>query len=206
MARMLLKAAAALALSCLSVPHGASAADFSDPTWPCQQRKVERLSPGLMWPDLQLQEAREKLPPDAQALADKLSLRRISIEEAAPLVETFRQAHKEAGPELMSRIFLSIFDRLSADRGRIIDGIGRYSKKQIALSERIEQARTEMSALMEKAEPDYDAVDKLEVQIDWDERVYTDRSKSLTYICETPVLLEKRLYALAQILQQPAGN
>jgi len=26
------------------------AADYSDPTWPCMQRKVETLSLGLMWP------------------------------------------------------------------------------------------------------------------------------------------------------------
>ena len=49
---------------------------------------------------------------------------------------------------------------------------------------------------------DFDTVDKLEEQLDWDERIYRDRAKSLTYVCETPVLLEKRLFALAQILQK----
>ena len=48
--------------------------------------------------------------------------------------------------------------------------------------------------------PDFDRVDQLEEQIDWDERIYHDRARSLTYVCETPVLLEKRAYAIAQIL------
>lgn len=206
MARMFLGALASLAVLGGSLLHSAHAADFSDPSWPCQQRKVERLSAGLMWPNLIPDPAAEKLQPEAQALADKLALRRISLDEAAPLIETFRKAHPDAGPDDMSRIFLAVFDRMSADRSRIISGIERYSQKQIALSERIEKSRTEMSTLMAKPEPDYDAVDKIEVQIDWDERVYTDRSKSLTYICETPVLLEKRLYALSKLLQEKQSN
>ena len=42
--------------------------------------------------------------------------------------------------------------------------------------------------------------------MDWDERIHTDRQRSLTYVCETPVLLEKRLYAIAQLLQQNAAD
>ena len=206
MARMVPRALATLAVLWTAVPQALHAADFSDPSWPCQQRKVERLSPGLMWPGLTQVEPAETLTGDARALAEKLALRRISIEEAAPLVEAFHTAHPDAHNQVMSDIFLTVFQRLSGDRSRIMSGIERYSKKQIALSERIEQARTEMSALMAKPEPDYDAVDKLEVQMDWDERVYTDRSKSLTYVCETPVLLEKRLYALSKLLQEPSSN
>ncbi|MBD8891035.1 hypothetical protein IG616_05725 [Labrenzia suaedae] len=203
---MLLNALTAAALFGAVIPQGVHAADFSDPGWPCQQRKVERLSPGLMWPGLIQTEPSGKLSEDAKTLAEKLALRRISVEEAAPLVDAFRLAHPDADEALMTQIFLTVFQKLSGDRSRIMSGIERYSKKQIALSERIEKARTEMSALMAKPEPDYDAVDKLEVQIDWDERVYTDRTKSLTYVCETPVLLEKRLYALSKLLQEPAAN
>ena len=35
---------------------------------------------------------------------------------------------------------------------------------------------------------------------DLQERIFDDRAKSLTYVCETPILLEKRAYALAQLL------
>ena len=57
-----------------------------------------------------------------------------------------------------------------------------------------------MTELMAAEKPDFDKVDALEAQADWDERIYTDRAKSLTYVCETPVLLEKRIYAIAQML------
>lgn len=55
---------------------------------------------------------------------------------------------------------------------------------------------------MAQAEPDYDRVDALEEQVDWDQRIFTDRQKTITYLCETPTLLEKRLYAISQMLQE----
>ena len=47
-----------------------------------------------------------------------------------------------------------------------------------------------------------DRVDALEEQVDWDQRIFTDRQKTITYLCETPTLLEKRLYAISQMLQE----
>lgn len=186
----------------------AEAATFNDPTWPCQQRKVEQLSLGLMWPkplpDKSGGESDAGLSPDAKELVSQLELRRISLEEADKLVATFVEHHPDVTTDLMGEIFADVFDRLGTTRHKIIAGIGRYSKKQIALAEKIDKTRAEMDNLTAASEPDYDKVDKLEEQLDWDERVYKDRSRSLTYVCETPVLIEKRLYALAQILLKHA--
>ncbi|MBD1545398.1 hypothetical protein [Roseibium aggregatum] len=184
----------------------ANAATFNDPTWPCQQRKVEQLSLGLMWPK-PLKDGSEKetaLPPDAAELAGRLELRRISLEEADKLVATFVEDHPDVTTDLMGQIFAVVFERLGNARHKVIVGIGRYSEKQIALSKRIDETRAEMDQIMAASDPDYDKVDKLEEKLDWDERVYKDRSTSLTYVCETPVLIEKRLYALAQILLKHA--
>ena len=87
-------------------------------------------------------------------------------------------------------------------RGLSIGGIGEFSLGQIALSEKIDSARAEMDSQMAQAEPDFDRVDALEEQVDWDQRIFTDRQKTITYLCETPTLLEKRLYAISQMLQE----
>ena len=63
-----------------------------------------------------------------------------------------------------------------------------------------------MSELLEKESPDFDRIDALEEQLDWDERIYTDRAKSLTYVCESPVIIEKRLYAISQMLLAQAQD
>ena len=194
----------ALALAALATATPGGAADFSDPTWPCIQRKVENLSPGLMWP----------LPLDADAtiddpatahdvadLAERLALRRVPLEDLAPRIEDFAARH-DGDATLLGQVFVRAFDSLSTRRTRIIKGIGDFSLGQIALAERIDAARLDMDTEMAKNDPDFDKVDALEEQLDWDQVIYSDRQRSITYLCETPTLLEKRLFAIAQMLQQ----
>ncbi len=194
------RALASLVLAlALAAPVGA--ADFSDPTWPCIQRKVGQLSPGLMWPQqIEAPELSDETEAAVEELVGYLTLRRLPLEETQPQLEAFIAAHGN-DPALLGHVFEGAFARLATLRTRLITGIEDYSLGQIALAERIDAARAEMDAQMARAEPDYDRVDALEEQIDWDERIYTDRRQSLTYVCETPVLLEKRLYAIAQMLQ-----
>ncbi len=184
----------------IGVPSSGAAADFSDPTWPCIQRKVENLSVGLMWPHPVKPAA---LDPETlvalDALVDRLVLRRVPIEELESLVTEFIVEHGRDAA-LIGQVFSETFDRLSRTRTKLIKGIGEYSLKQIALSERIDANRARMDDLMAADAPDFDQVDSLEEQLDWDERIYTDRARSLTYVCESPVLIEKRLYAIAQML------
>ncbi len=179
----------------------ALAATYSDPSWPCIQRKVEDLSLGIMWPHpIGDEKIAASLQPAAGDLAAKLALRRISLEEAKPLVAEFAKTHPATDRDVFGQIFKMVFDRLSADRRKIIAGIEKYSFKQIALSKDIDKTRGDVASLMKAGEPDYDKIDQLEEKLDWDERVYRDRAQSLTYVCETPILLEKRLYAIAQLL------
>jgi len=98
-------------------------------------------------------------------------------------------------------VFARVFGTLSKRRTRIINGIGEFSLSQIGLSEQIDTTRVEMDRLMSAENPDYDKVDALEEKLDWDQLIYTDRQRNLTYLCETPVLLERRLFGIAQMLQ-----
>ncbi len=186
---------------CLVALIAPAAAHASDPTWPCVQRKVETLSLGLMWPHpIDETPLREEMSADAADLAAKLELRRVDLDEAGALVAQFVSVYPDATQAEMGRIFRQIFDKINRDRRALITGIGDYAQKQIALSDRIDEARTEMHSLTAAATPDQDAINALEQQIAWDERVFQDRTHSLTYVCETPVLLEQRLYAIAQLL------
>lgn len=195
---------AALAAAFLAGP--APAADFSDPTWPCIQRKVEALSVGLMWPE-PIDEAplAGDVAADISDLAQRFALRRLALDEVRPALDAFVAEHG-ADRALLGRVFAGAFDRLAGTRRQIMAGIEEYSLSQIDLAARIEAAREEMDTLMQADEPDFDRVDALEEQIDWDERIYNERRESLTYVCETPVLIEKRLYETAQMLQSAANE
>lgn len=188
---------------CLT-PLPADAADFSDPTWPCIQRKVANLSVGLMWPT---PVDPGTLPEDAdlrreiEELSGILSLRRIELADLEPRVAAF--AEKHAGdPDLLGHVFVRTFETLSKRRTRIIAGIGDFSLGQIDLSKKIDSNRAEMDQLLTAQDPDYDRVDALEEQIDWDQVIFTDRQRNIQYLCETPVLLERRLFSIAQMMQQ----
>ncbi|MCZ4088924.1 hypothetical protein [Sinorhizobium psoraleae] len=186
-----------LAFCLAQAPGIAGAADFSDPDWPCIQRKVENLSASLMWP---APVTRAPLTPAANDLVAILSLRRVPLEEAGAHVQAFVEENAPVDGQLLGNIFYGVFDNLADTRQRLMAGIARYSRSQIALASRIDGSRVEVAKLSGEGKPDFDRIDKLEEQIDWDERIYRDRSQALTYVCETPVLLEKRAYAIAQIL------
>lgn len=200
---MMKSGAIAVLLGVATLGAPAHSADYSDPTWPCVQRKVETLSLGLMWPH-PVDEAAvvdEGLQADVRELAGYLSFRRVALESLEAQVETFAQTY-EGDPQALGLVFVAVFDTLSQRRARVIKGIGDFSLGQIALSEKIDQTRGEMNTILAKAEPDFDQVDKLEEQLDWDQVIYTDRQRNIAYLCETPTLLERRLFSIAQMLNQ----
>jgi len=178
-----------------------SAADFSDPTWPCVQRKVENLSVGQMLPFV-IPEAEEKtatLEQDIADLSQRLSLRRFTVEELIPQIDEFATTHPDNAA--LGALFVDTFERITKQRRTIISGIARYAGKQTALSEQIETQRSNMRLLLDAKEPDFDKIDAVEERLDWDERIYHDRSRALIYVCESPVLLEKRAFAIAKAIQ-----
>ena len=185
----------------LAIPATGWAADFSDPEWPCLQRRVENMSLGLMWthpiPDGKIP---AEIRPQAHELAETLVLRRVSLIEAEALIEGFLRDTPGVTDAVLGQIFRVVFERINSNRSQLIGGITRYSLAQIVAAERIDKTRGEMDQLMAAEAPDYDRVDAIEEQLDWQQRIYRDRAQALTYVCETPVLLEKRTFALAQAL------
>ncbi|PWK55089.1 hypothetical protein [Silicimonas algicola] len=180
----------------------ADAADYADPTWPCIQRKVETLSPALMWSHpLPETPASKEESAAVDLMAERLTLRRSDLESLRPEVQAFAERYS-GDPEVMGRVFQRAFKGLDTRRTRIIKGIADFSLSQIALAKSIENTRSEMDTQMAADEPDFDRVDELEEKLDWDQLIYSDRQKSITYLCETPQLIERRLFGIAQLLAE----
>ncbi len=177
----------------------ALANDPTDPDWPCVQRKAPHLSIGQMWtgptPDAASTAAAAR--PDVQALADRIALRRTPMDQAETAIAEFAAS---ADPAALTGLFQATFDRIDTLRSRLIDGIGRYARGQKDLAARVETSRARMAELEAAATPDYDAMDQVEKQLDWDSRIFDERRQSLTYVCETPVILEQRAFALARAI------
>lgn len=180
------------------------AAGLNDPDWPCIQRRVDTLSAVVMWPHPPENQITTKaVSPAATRLADLLALRRISLDQAESAVEA---AAPDLAKEDYSAIFSHVFERLNQRRSEIMTGITRYARNQGRMAQEIDALRTQIASMSKAETPDFDRIDQLEEDLDWRVRVFDDRRRSLSYACETPVLLEKRLYALAQILAARASD
>ena len=200
----LLALAASLALG--AAP--ARAADFSDPTWPCVQRKVPNLSWGMMWTGLPLDGSLGDWREDdrVRPLAARIAVRRTPMEEVETRVAEFAETlegGEEARARRLSLLFKGAFELIDRERAQIISGIGRYAQKQQALADRIDETRIELAELREVEDPSFDQQDRMELLADtvaWDTRIFDERQQSLIYVCESPVILEKRAFSVARAI------
>ena len=54
--------------------------------------------------------------------------------------------------------------------------------------------------------PDQNEVAREQEALLWQTRVFDERRQSLTYVCEVPVLIEQRMFALGRLLKDFAEN
>ena len=198
-------------LAALALAPGAAMA-FGDENWPCPQRKVEHLSWGQMWAGPVLPELpRWRQDEEFAQLVPLLTARGVALDEVAPLVASITANAVETRDARLTRLFAAAFQEIDTERFKIVSGIGRFAEKHRALSDQIDAKREEAARLLAKAEEtdDNDAWDAYEAKEDevyWDTRIYQDRQRSITYVCESPVLLEKRAFAVAQMIMAELGK
>lgn len=192
------------AVLCLSRP--AAALDPRYPDWPCQQLKVPGISLATVWhgPSLDSVDARNLgSPPDADLVA-RLAARRTPMEQAKTLIEGFI-----AGSDLEKRdrgiaLFARLYSVLNAQREEVMSGIERFSRKAKDMAAEIRAKTRKMQQMQDNSNADPAAVDQLTTQLAWETCIFEDRQKSMSYVCEVPVLIEKRLFDLGRVIQDTA--
>jgi hypothetical protein len=185
-----------------AAPASAQAEAAAD--WPCVQRLVPRLEAGQMWSGPPLQPV-DRPPPAVQEAARRLVDLKASPEAIAAAVKEFRDLQPEADRgRALGQLFALSLDWLNDEREVVIRGIGRFARGQQALADKIVAETREEQRLQEaSAAPDTaGALEQLQAARQWDTRIYTDRQRSLTLVCEQPVELEQRAFALARIIQE----
>lgn len=170
-----------------------------DPDWPCIQRRQPSLSVAQVWSgpppdDAITARARDR---DIQRIANVVALRRTPLPQAEQIISDFAAGHDAAD---LTAVFLAAFDHIQKARNRVMAGITRYAHQQEALDARINVDRKEFARLTAAEPQDFDAIDRVEESIDWSTRIFQDRQQSLTYVCETPVILEQRAFALGRAI------
>jgi hypothetical protein len=193
------RAAAGLALVTLLLP---GLADAADPDWPCVQRLVPELAMGQMWAGPPPVEEAWQADPEIAALAPELARVETPIEAATEHAASFAAAQPDGQRDArLALLFRATLEIINGERSTLIEGIKRYARGQRALAERIAVTGSALEGLP----PGPDVVPPPELaplkqQRDWDIRIFEERQKSLRYLCDQPVMLEQRAFALGRAL------
>lgn len=190
-----------LLMAALLVAHPltpAGAATGEDPDWPCVQRLVPEIAPAVIWTGPPLDSVAAEPSPGIDQLAEELAARRVPLEDAEQHVDDFAGSlAPEQKNDQLTRLFARTLEIINRDRSSIIQGIKKYSRGERALAKSITEKNKRISELPADQVAERD---RLTAERDWDVRIYDDRRSSLTYLCEQPVLLEQRAFALARAI------
>lgn len=195
---MLIVAAALLAAS-----PALAVGDPNDPNWPCVQRKVPKITLGAAWSGPVFDPATVDWKSDQKVvqLASFLQQRRVPLEEATKAIATFAEEVGDARNERLTLLFAALFDRMNVERSDVINGIGRFAKKQREFADSVRASTAELDKFRNDPQSD-----PMQVQARTDEmltktRVFAERQQALTFVCEVPVNIEQRLFALGKAIQ-----
>jgi hypothetical protein len=189
--------------SAFAAPALAGGPPPADGDWPCMQRRTGEISRAAVWSGPDSFENAGKDDSADWSLARKLASRRTPMLEAETLIDDFANAAGADKDERLTSVFDKALELINNERDKVISGILRYARGQKILAAKVREEADKISDAQEDQEPlAPDDLEKAHPELKWDKRIFDDRARALTYVCETPVLLEKRAFAIAQALQR----
>ncbi|WP_188854612.1 hypothetical protein [Aureimonas glaciei] len=172
----------------------------SEHIWPCVQRKVDQVSAAQVWPGPPIETAEGTARSDAiSQFVASVAPRRVPLGDAEAKAREFVRSMPESDRRTRATAaFAELLATLNAERTAIMNGIERYGARQQALAARLRGENAAIGEMRNKGEMSK-AADAQEALL-WDTRLFEERRKSLTYVCEVPVLIEQRLFALGRAM------
>ena len=186
----------------LAVP--AIAMDARHPDWPCPQILVPKLSVAAFWTGPSLDDVGDTWMKDQTVhdLVLRFAGRRTSLAEAEKEAAEFIVGTQAERQQRAKLLFAGLFATLGRERDDVMAGIERFSQRQQQLREKISAEMTDLRAQQDAAGQESATADKLSEQIAWETRIFDERRNTISYVCEVPSTIERRLFALARAIQQ----
>lgn len=182
----------------------AFAADPRYPDWPCNQIKVPELSVAAIWTGPPIDDVGDSWERDPQIkdLVVRLAARRTPLEDAEKAIGDFLAANAADKQTRAKLLFAGLFATLNRERTVVMNGIERFAQRRALVADRIKSEARQMRELQDAPNRDESKVNELTNSIEWDTRVFEDQRKTISYVCEVPIIIERRLGALARAIQQ----
>jgi len=175
------------------------------PDWPCRQILVATISLPAVWSGPPVDSVKWR---DDAAIADlvaKLAARRMPLDAAERAIEEFAKSKGADKQAQLTALFVGLFETLNSERGQIIDGLRRFGRQQKELAAKIRAENASVQSGDAAASPNEGGEDQKALAAETlalDLRIFEERHQALTYVCETPTLIEQRLFALARAIQR----
>jgi hypothetical protein len=183
--------------------QSAFALDPRYPDWPCQQLKVPGIAIANVWtgPTLEIGDAARPVDAKQAELVPRLAARRTPIEDARKLIAEYLVGTNAEKEEKAKTLFAALYSTLNAQRDEVMNGIERFSRKQKAAADDIREQAQKLRDMQDKPNADQAQTEDLAGRLAWQTRIFEDRRKSTSYVCDVPVLIEKRLFDLGKAIQ-----
>jgi hypothetical protein len=180
------------------------AADPRYPDWPCVQAKVPEISLAAVWAGPPLDDVSDKWKGDAKitALVTKLAARRTPLGEAQKAITEYLAGTTTEKTMTGKLLFAGLFDTLNAQRSSVMNGLERVTRKQRQAADKIRSDTLALQALQGASPPDQPRIDELGNQLVWETRIFEDRRRVITFVCDVPTAIDQRLFALGRTIQQ----
>lgn len=190
---VLFVASAALAAQAAGVPG-------ADPDWPCQQPKVAEFPLASVWdgPPIDLNPPNWRDDPEIAGLEAKMAQRRVPLSEVQAALAKLASSSEPDAKAKIKAAFGAAFSELVRQRSEILSGLDRFGRKQRQMAERI---RAENETAHKTATPGMAPDDAALQKLQWDVRVYDDRRRTISYVCEAPQTIEARIGALVKLVR-----
>ena len=181
----------------------AFALDPRYPDWPCQQLKVPGIAIASVWtgPAIETGDAAKPIDAKQAELVSRLAARRTPIEDARKLIADYVVGTAAEKQQKATTLFAALYSTLNAQRDEVMNGIERFSRKQKAAADDIRAEAQKLREMQDKATADQAQSEDLASRLAWQTRIFEDRRKSTSYVCDVPVLIEKRLFDLGNAIQ-----
>jgi len=192
-----------LAAFAASWMQSAFALDPRYPDWPCQQLKVPGIAITSVWSGPPIEIGETATPADAKQaeLVSRLAARRTPMEDARKLIVDYIFGASAEKQEKAKTLFAALYAKLNAQRDEVMNGIERFSRKQKAAADDIREEAQKLREMQDKPSADPAQNEELASRLAWQTRIFEDRRKSTSYVCDVPVLIEKRLFDLGGAIQ-----
>src|SRR5262245_16465014 len=188
----------------LALPGRALAADPRFPDWPCNQIKVPEIAIAAVWAGPSIDDVGNAWEEDAtiRDLVARLAARRTPLDDAQKVIADVITGTESERQKKAKLIFAGLFKTLNEERSDVMRGIERYARKQKEFSDQIRSTILQLREFQDRPDADPGKIDETTNRVEWDTRIFEERRKTMNFVCEVPVLIEQRLFALARAIQQ----